>query len=334
MRIFLTGGTGYIGSRLVPALLESGHEVRLLVRRGRSLPLPAHPLLVPVEGDLLDPAALASGARNAQAFIHLAALVRNWSRRRSRFDEVNVGGFASALKAALDAGVERFVHTSSFLVLGPAPPDRPRTEDDPPAPLPRATDYARTKSLAERERDWAEAQGLSVVSLYPTVLYGPGRITAGNLVGGMLVDWIRGRPVAIPGDGSRVWNYVFIDDVVRAHLAVLEFEPPHRRYILAGENASQRAFFELAARLLGLRSGPRSVAFPVLSVAAWLEMGRAWATGRQPLLTPAIVRTFREHWAFDGARARVELGVLPTPLEEGLAATLAWARDAAGKREA
>jgi len=334
MRVLVTGGTGYLGSRLVPALLESGHEVRLLVRPDRRSPFPEHPRLVPVAGHVLDQDALRQGARNVQAVVHLAAHVRNWSRRRRDFDDVNVGGFALAARTALESGVERFIHTSSFLALGPAPPERPRTEEDPPAPVPRGTDYARTKALAEKERDWLEAQGLTVVSLYPTVLYGPGTLTAGNLVGRMLVDWLGGARAVLMGDGSRVWNYVFIDDVVGAHVRAVESEPPKRRYIVAGENATQRAFFATAARLAGRPAPARGIQFAVLAAASWIEMARAWMTGRQPAITPAIVRTFRPHWAFDGSRARRELGIEPTPLEAGLAATLDWARGEVGKAHA
>jgi farnesol dehydrogenase len=327
MRVFVTGGTGYLGSRLVPALLESGHEVRLLLRRPGETALPNHERLTPVPGDVRDIESLKAGAKNCQVVLHLAAFVRNWSRRRRDFDDVNVGGFALAARAALERGVERFVHTSSFLALGPAPPEKPRTEEDPPAPSRGATDYARTKALAERERDWIEGQGLRVVSLYPTVLYGPGSLTAGNLVGRILVDWLRGGPAAFAGDGSRVWNYVFIDDVVRAHLAVVEGEPPHRRYIVAGENATQREFLSRAAGLMGRRAPRRGIPFGVLSAAGWALLGSAWLTGKEPQITPAIARTFREHWAFDGSRARRELGIHPTPILEGLAATLAWARE-------
>src|SRR3989339_821455 len=101
MRVLVTGGAGYLGSRLVPALLESGHEVRLLVRPGRPCPFPPHRLLVPVEGDVREETGLERAARNMQAVVHLAAFVRNWSRRRRDFDDVNVRGFALTAGAAL-----------------------------------------------------------------------------------------------------------------------------------------------------------------------------------------------------------------------------------------
>jgi nucleoside-diphosphate-sugar epimerase len=280
----------------------------------------------PAVGDVRDLESLRAAARGCQAVVHLAAFVRNWSRRRRDFHDVNVRGFANAARAALDAGAERFIHTSSFLVLGPAPPERPRTEGDPPELPSGATDYARTKALAEREREWIAGQGLTVITLHPGVLYGPGALTPGNLVGKLLLGWLGGRRKAfLAGDGSRVWNYVFIEDVVRAHLSVLEIEPPHRRYIVAGANLSQRDFFGMAAAVAAAVPAPRGVPFPLLEIAARLEMGRALLTGAEPQITPAIVRTFREHWCLDGSLARAELGIEPTPPAEAMALTVRWA---------
>src|SRR5262245_27620 len=118
MRIFLTGGTGFLGRGMAARLATAGHEVRALVRPGRAR-REFPPGVAAVEGDVLDADSLTRGASGCDAILHCAALVKMWVPDRSAFDRVNVGGLRNILEAARRSGVRRILYTSSFIALGP-----------------------------------------------------------------------------------------------------------------------------------------------------------------------------------------------------------------------
>ena len=115
-RVFLTGGTGFLGGALLEQLLEQGYVVRALTRRA----LPRHPQLEVVSGDLSDAAKLAQQMNGCNAILHCAALVSTWARDESEFYRVNLDGFRNILTAFRKAGAEVLLYTSTFFALGPA----------------------------------------------------------------------------------------------------------------------------------------------------------------------------------------------------------------------
>ncbi len=118
MRAFITGATGFIGGNLVRLLLEEGHTVRCLARKGsdrRNLAgLPAEL----IEGDLDDRGQLKDALEGCDAVFHVAALYSLWAREREAIYRANVAGTENLLAAARAAGVKRFVHTSSVAAIG------------------------------------------------------------------------------------------------------------------------------------------------------------------------------------------------------------------------
>src|SRR2546422_8767871 len=111
MKVFLTGGTGFLGKRVAARLAQAGHEVRALVRpsspRGR---MPEGVATTP--GDVTDTDSLARGAAGCDAIVHSAALVKMWARDRQQFDRINVGGLANILEIARRTGAKRILYTS------------------------------------------------------------------------------------------------------------------------------------------------------------------------------------------------------------------------------
>ena len=106
MKIFITGATGFFGSRLVHNLLENtGHSLVCLVRRGRSSALPTNERISLVEGDLTSPEDFPRAMSGCRVVIHSAAMVATWARDNSAFDRVNVEGTLNLLRAAGEAGV-------------------------------------------------------------------------------------------------------------------------------------------------------------------------------------------------------------------------------------
>src|SRR5262245_36744924 len=174
MKTLVTGGTGFIGSHVVRALVDDGVAVRALVRPSSDRrALVGLPIEI-VTGDLAEPASLAAALRGVEALYHVAADYRLWAPDPAVLYRVNVDGTRALLRAAEEAGVSRVVYTSSVGALGLPPDGGLGTETTPARLEDMVGDYKRSKFLAEREAEAAAARGLPVVIVNPSAPVGPG----------------------------------------------------------------------------------------------------------------------------------------------------------------
>lgn len=306
MRVLVTGGTGYLGRAIVRAFTTMGHQVVVFARTASQSRLPG----VLVDGDIRDRDALEGAARGCEAISHSAGLVSIWRRRRQDFDDINVGGLRNVLTVAASLDVRRVLYTSSFLAL--APRDRP-------APL-ESNDYQRTKVAADRFADEAVRNGSPLMRVYPGVVYGPGTLTEGNLVGRLIADHLSGRLPGLVGPENS-WSYAYVDDVAAGHCVALARGRPGARYILGGENAPQSRVFEEVRKITGLRP-PRRIPFPVADALGAIEQLRVTLIGGMPLITRGAVEIFRHDWSLDSTDTIRDLGYTITPLADGVRRTV------------
>jgi NAD+-dependent farnesol dehydrogenase len=327
MKILVTGGTGFLGRRIVSDLAER-HELRLLVRGGSSRErFPADVEFAP--GDVTDRLSLVRALAGCDAVVHAAALVKILAPA-AQFDRINVGGLENVLAAAEQAGsVERVVYVSSFIALGP-------TEGGPGGELDESAevrdrlwinDYERTKALADRRARKAIAEGAPLTVVYPGVIYGPGEMTEGNIVVRHILDLVHRRLPALLGKPERRWNYVNVADVARGVALALEKARPGSRYMLGGENVTQAQFYALVGRLTGVKIP--SLRMPDWAAKAAGALQKAWAQMRDstPQLTPDLVEIYKHDWAYRSDHAAAELGYTARSLEQGLTETVAWLKE-------
>ncbi|TAM84173.1 MAG: NAD-dependent epimerase/dehydratase family protein [Acidobacteria bacterium] len=319
--ILLTGSSGYLGSRIAHELVARGEAFRVLVRNPERLGLvPAEARCEIMTGDLLDRDAVAKALRGTTHVIHSAALVKMWVRDRRDFWRVNVDGLKSLLEAADRAGVERVVYTSSFMAAGPS--SDPKAVEGLKNHGPYSNEYEETKA---RALDWLRTEGFAkfpVVALLPGVVYGPGPPTEGNLVGGMMRQFLSGRFPGLPGSGEQRWSFAYISEVVQAHLTALDKGRPGEEYFLAGDNRSLNDLFNVIGRLAGVNFPVRRLPFAFGKAFGALEVVRARLYDHRPQLTPGVVEIFKHDWVYSSAKACRELGYRVVPLEEGIQKTL------------
>lgn len=322
MTTLVTGATGFVGSAVVRRLLDSGHDVRALVRpTGDRRNLAGLPIDI-VTGDLREPDSLTAALHGCDALFHVAADYRLWVRDDREMYATNVEGTRHLMKAAGEAGVRRIVYTSSVAVLGHAAGGRPADEtaearvDDMIGP------YKRSKFLAEQAVRELADQGLPVVIVNPTAPVGP-RDVKPTPTGRMIAQAAAGRLPAYVETGL---NIVDVDDVAEGHLLAFERGRVGRRYILGGDNMTLREILGAIARSAGRRA-PR-IRLPygcALAIACGAE---AWASlfGGEPIANLDSVRMARAPMFFASSRARVELGYQARPATEALARAVAWFR--------
>lgn len=323
MKIFITGGTGFIGRILTRKLVANGHEVRLLVRDIEKVKRIFPDSLRIIPGDIHDTAALLKGMQGCDQVFHLAAYARPWSKDPSLPFKVNVAGTVNVLETALKSNISRVVFTSTAGTMGYSVNGTPATEETNRNPE-YFTEYDRTKALAEGKAIDYYNLGLPVVIVNPSRVYGPGYLGISNSVTRIIKLYMKGRWRIIPGNGNGIGNYVFIEDVVNGHILASEKGRPGQRYILGGENLSFNDMF----RLLGNASGNRR---RMIYLPAGLLSGIATGmkflsnhTGLPAIITKGWVRKYLNNGSLSSSKAIEELDYKITSFDEGLKHTISW----------
>ena len=322
MNVLVSGATGYIGQRLAFRLADGGATVHALCRSPEKAQALTHERIKVFFGDVEDRASLERAAAGCRLAYHTAALVSVWAKDPDAYRRVNVGGTVNVLETAVSQGLERVVITSTAGVFGPS--EGGLVDEETPRRIPFFNAYESSKAEMHAAVTDKVKQGVEAVSVCPTRVYGPGPMVEGNAVTRMVERYVQGRWRALPGDGRKSGNYVYIEDVIDGHLAAMAKGRPGEAYILGGENATYREFFTRLAAVSGKQQTLYPVPIQALMAFAWSEQKRAEWFGRKPLITPSWVRRYNHDWANSSAKAIAELGYGPRRLKDGMALTVAW----------
>lgn len=321
-KTLVTGGTGFVGRAVVEALLAQGREVRVLARR------PQHPALSGlavevVKGDLTTPDSLRQALQGCSRLFHVAADYRLWVPDPATMYETNVAGTRSLLQAALEAGLERVVYTSTVGALGNPGDGTPGTEDTPVTLADMVGHYKRSKFLAEQVALEYASRSLPVVIVNPSTPVGPwdSRPTP---TGQMIVDFLNGKVPAFLDSGL---NLIHVRDVAAGHLLAEERGRVGEKYILGHVNLTLAEIFARLANLSG-RPAPRwrLPYYPILALAYVNESWSTWITRRPPRIPLTAVKMARKFMYFDAQKAIRELGLPQTPVDQALAEAIDWFR--------
>jgi dihydroflavonol-4-reductase len=324
MKILVTGASGFIGSALCRALVNAGHHVRAFHRASSSLKRLGD---LPVEhaiGDLTQPNTLSAAVEGIDVIFHTAALMGT-ERDPGRLYSVTVEGTRSLLKAAHQAGIKRFIHTSSVAALGV--PEEPPYRQSPPRLMdenhtwnfsPQRWRYGYAKYLAELEVQRAVAQGLDAVIVNPTIVIGAGdiyRATSSYIVQVALQK----LPILTRGG----LNTVHLDDVVEGHLAALAYGKRGERYILGGFNMTIAHFIQKIAEVIGVQ--PPAVIVPPGLIRAFARPA-AWLQAFLTLpVDPSALNLAGYYFYVSTQKAHQELHLAqPRPIEDAILQAYHW----------
>ena len=323
MTTLVTGATGFVGAAVARALLDAGHELRVLVRSTSDRKNLQGLDLDAAVGDLRDADSLRGAAAGCSALFHVAADYRLWTRDPKALYATNVDGSVNVIRAASDAGVQRIVYTSSVATLGLNTDGSPADEETPVALEDMIGHYKRSKFLAESAVTQLVAdEQLPVVIVNPSTPIGPGDVKP-TPTGRLILDAATGRMPAFVDTGL---NVAHVDDVARGHLQAFEQGRIGERYILGGENMSLESILRSVAAVSGRRPPklrlPHGVVMPVAYAA------EAWARlfGGEPLATVDGVKMSRKRMYFSCQKAERELGYSHRRADEAIRDAVDWFR--------
>jgi dihydroflavonol-4-reductase len=319
--VVVTGASGFVGSALVEALLAGPSRVRAVVRPTSARPPAPRERIDIALADIRDAVATKRAMRGARFCFHVAADYRLWARSPNEIVDANIEGTRAVMQAAVEAGVERIVYTSSVATLAladgaPADESRGLAEHD------AVGAYKRSKVAAERLVEEMIARGLPAVIVNPSTPIGPrdGRPTP---TGRILIEAAAGRMPAYVDTGL---NLVHVDDVAVGHIAALKLGRIGERYILGGDDVTLGRMLADIAALTGRAPPrlklPRAPLFPL----AFLAEAAAQLTGREPFLTLDGLRMAKHRMFFSSAKAERELGYRHRPYREAIKDALDWFR--------
>jgi dihydroflavonol-4-reductase len=317
MRVFLTGGTGFIGGEVARLLRERGDDVRVLVRDPARADRLADLGCSLIQGDLSDQYLIRTALEQSDALIHTAAHYEvgiNPSRRQAMW-QANVAGTETVLGAALEAGTRKAVYVSTAGALGNT---GGQVVDETHRNEGRYTSYyEETKHRAHEVARRLIGQGLPAVIVLPGAVYGPGDTSQ---IGNVVHQFLSRRLPVIPFPDFGI-TAVHRDDVASGILLALDKGSPGDEYVLGGEITTLRALIETVARVTGRTPPKREL--PTGLIKAVAPAGRligpllGFPPNLRELVSSSDNVTF---WASD-ERARRELGYSSRSLEEGIRQT-------------
>ncbi len=312
MRALVLGATGFIGGQIARAAVRRGWPVRTAQRREGFTGAIGDLSVEWVRADLNDPDSLVAAMRGVDVIFHAAARYVHTARGIRRHVAEARAEMRRVLDAARQAGAGRLVYTSTFTTIGPAlEPGRPADERSAYVPGSAGDAYHELKWAMEQD---ALRDGLPVVALCPTVVFGPGDVHLS--ISRPLLAIARGQ-VRFTIDG--IVNVIDARDVAEAHLAAAERGRPGERYILGGHNLTLAELIAQTARIAGVAPPRWRIPGAILNAAGglsrWLPGDPASALRLRHLLQP-----------LSNDRAVAELGLAPRPLDDTLRDALDWFR--------
>lgn len=314
--VLVTGATGFIGSVLTRQLVEEGQSVRIFRRATSSLALLGEvaDAVDHAVGTLAKARRLYDAMQGVERVYHVAALVSFDPRDREALRRVNVRGTANVVNAALEAGVDRLVHTSSMAAFG-RPDEGTIDETTDWQGRPGRSAYARSKYQSELEVHRGGAEGLDAVIVNPSLVFGAGdeHTNTRRVVDAVRSGWL----FAVPPGGT---NVVDVRDVAAGHRAAMASGKTGRRYFLGGENLSWEQIVGTIAGAFGVHPPRYTVPASLLRAGGALAEAVSTVTRTQPFLTRSTARTAARTYRYDNTRAREELGCSFRPFE----ATSRW----------
>jgi dihydroflavonol-4-reductase len=323
MKVFITGGSGFVGANIIRQLIATGIEVRALVRphsdrrnfEGLAVEL--------VEADLSDEGRLVTLMAGCEWAFHTAAHYSLCRQDKAAIYAANVTGTKNILAAAKRAQVKRLVYTSSVAAIGVAPEGQIGDEHTTTTLAELISDYKRSKFLAEQAALQAAQAGLPVVIVNPSTPIGPYDVKP-TPTGDIILKFLKRQMPVYVHTGL---NIVDVRDVAQGHLLAAEKGRVGERYILGNQNVTLKELLDRLAAITGLSAPQRAIPHFVPILVSYLdELVISPLLRRAPSVPIYGAQMARHAMYYNSAKAVQELGLPQTPIDTALRDAVEWFR--------
>jgi dihydroflavonol-4-reductase len=316
MKIFLTGGTGFIGKHTVELLSKTNHLIKLFIRKSSDISSLKYSNITFVEGDLNNRSSLLKGMEGCDSVINIAAHYTFWEPDKSIYSKVNIDGTKNVMECALESGIKKIVQVSTAGIYG-KPKDDPFTEESPVGPI-QYSEYFRTKYEAEKiVWNLFKQNGLPVVVIYPVCVIGPGDTKAS---GRYLRDLInRKLPATI--FNNHIFSFVYVKDVAQAILKALEKENNiGEKYLIGNNRYTWKELNKMISEISGVPLPKLKLPDSLTMFNATLLTGLANVIKKPPIWGMSLdqMKVMKAGFSVDGGKAEKELGIKYTPIRAAL----------------
>src|SRR5947199_3452949 len=319
MTILVTGASGFLGSHVARQLVARREDVRVMLRPSSTNRAIADLSLEYVTGDLRDPAAVARATQGAKRVFHVAADYRLWAKRKQDIYDSNVGGTKNLLDAAIRAGVEQFIYTSTVATIAVDRPQHPNEFTDTRLEE-MVGHYKRSKWMAEQEALKAAKAGLSVIVVMPTTPVGPWDWKP-TPTGKIIADFLNGKMRGYVETGL---NFIGVEECAAGHLLVAEKGKPGERYLLGAENLTLKEVLDTLAKITGLPAPTMKIPHGLALSVAYAETAFSRLIGREPQIPVEGVKIAQHMMFVDCGRASRELGFEPGSATAAFERAVRW----------
>ncbi len=319
--ILITGATGFLGRNLCEHLASQGYALRALARPTSDTAFLKDLKIDIAQGDVTDADSVRAAMEGCDHVIHAAAHFRLWGAPEP-FIQTNVDGTYHVLEAASNAGVQRFVHISTIIVVGPQEEGVIITEETPCRPY-FTDNYAQTKFLGERLAQSYVPKGLPVITLRLGALYGPYGHYAFNRL--FFEEFLKNWRVQVH-QGRHLIFPCYVGDAARAIEAALTQGRVGEIYNVSNQSITHKEANKTVSQL-AKRSSWR-INFPGWMMVQFSEILEdiAFFTNKEPFYPRNLKPYVFNNWQVDSTKAKKELGFESSPFTEGAQKTLTWYR--------
>jgi len=321
-KVLVTGAAGFIGSKLALKLAESGIKVRALYHSKINSSL-QHNNIELIQGDILDKKSLEKATEGCHRIFHVAALANPWSKNPQLYYDINVIGTENIIEAGKKSGVKKIVVTSTAGTIGPSLTGSPVTEAQIDNTI-HFGHYEKSKADAEKKIFEFVKNGMNIVIVNPTRVFGPGELSKSNLVTKIIQMYIQRKWKFRIGNGQHIGNYAFVDDVVNGHILAMEMGRVGERYLLGGHNISFNRFIEIISEASGIRNN--LVPVPLAFIGAYAIAANIFSGifGTEPKFAYSFVKKYKANWNTSIEKSERELGYIITPTKIAVEKTIEW----------
>ena len=323
MKNLVTGATGLIGSTIVRELIKDGEDVRVLVRKTSDTRNIDNLEVEKVYGDIRDGDSMAKALKGIETLYYTAAHFSHWVPDKKIPYEINVEGTKTSMAAALKAGVQKVVYTSTNNTMGAHGAEKPADETAEFNHWDTHDHYSISKYLGEIEAKKFAAQGLSIVIVNPTIVIGARDIKP-TPSGQLILAVAKGE---MPGYVEGGVNIIDVEDVARGQILAAKKGRVGERYLFGNENMTVSDYFRLISDVAGIKPPTIKIPYHLALAVTYMYELEAYFTKKPPASTASELKIGRKYEYFDCSKAVRELGLPQTPVRVSIEKAITWFRE-------